>query len=356
MNIEEILMAIGARGRIGLASLFSVEKEDIVMRFWDAGISYFITKTMMDFNNREGERPVFGRQWVDHGETLFHLGSTCNESPDFYYKHELIEHKLNALIKKGVAVIPSIGSKNIDAGAWEGMQRYLSGQRTPIIELNFRYTYRSLVQHYKKEIVGDTSVNCDEYGNDYSNGIPNLSEFEKMRIRTRANHDFKIILGAIREIFPPDQYCLIAKLWPSRDLKAHLSYVAENYFDSVTLVNSIKAEPPKYFENFPREKIPQKSGLGLRGDRDDALRIAMAMNYPLPIFVSGGVAVEARSMTEGSLREGIKDITSCFGLGADYVQLGIVAYGCGPRTVAAIMKALGPVYGLGTRQKLIKAA
>src|SRR3989338_3315347 len=357
MNLEKIIMAIGARSRIGLASIFSIEKEEeLIMKFWEAGIGYVITKTMMDYDYRAGEKPKVKIKWEDDEKTLYHTGTTCSESPDFYHKHGVIGRVLNGFISEGVAVIPSIGSKNIDADAWVNMQRYLPDQHTPIIEINFRYTYRSLVQKYKNEILGNKLVNCDEYLNDYLNSIPNLNQAEKRNIKNRANSDFKVLFSAIRDIFPPDRYCLIAKLWPSPELETHLGYTSEKYFDSVTLVNSIKAEPPVPFKKIPKEKIPQMSGLRLREYRDYALRTAMRMNYLLPIFASGGVAVEAKDSLKGSVEDGIRDIANCFALGADYVQLGVVAYGGGPKAVAAVMKALGARYRLDKSQGLVKAA
>ena len=134
-------------------------------------------------------------------------------------------------------------------------------------------------------------------------------------------------------------------------------YVAESGFNAVTLLNSIKKEPPEPFEKIPRSKMPQMSGMELRPYRDYALTLARRMNYKLPIFASGGVAIEAirdinfdgvshlpkEMLLQKNFRDAMADIRRCFELGASYVQLGSVGYFRGPHgsvydTIARIMQ------------------
>jgi dihydroorotate dehydrogenase len=186
-------------------------------------------------------------------------------------------------------------------------------------------------------------------------GTVNRSDREELYIRDSANRDFKKLLLAIREIFPPEQYSLIAKLWPNPELRQHTIYLVENYFDAVTLINSLKAESPKPFEGIKKGKLPQMSGLKLRQYRDEALYLAGEIRCKLPIFASGGVAVEAIRKPDGfngnlkllddkckqkNVEEGVADILKCFQLGASYVQLGTVAHIGGYDTMARIMMEL----------------
>ncbi|MBI3035134.1 hypothetical protein HYY71_02320, partial [Candidatus Woesearchaeota archaeon] len=227
-------------------------------------------------------------------------------------------------------------------------------------ELNLRYLYRGLTSKYAEEIRQATGRNivCDEYFSKNIQGTENMSDKERRYVRDSANRDFKRLLQAIREIFPPEQYALIAKLWPNPELREHIAYLVENYFDSVTLVNSIKMKSPEPFEGIRKGKLPQMSGSGLRPYRDEALYLAGEMGCKLPIFASGGVAVEAirkpvnfkgslKSLDEEykqkNIERGVADILKCFQSGASYVQLGTVAYIGGYDVMARIMRELGGI-------------
>lgn len=359
MRLEKALEETGVRNSVGVASIFCNEVQ--IKRMWkETDIGYVVLKTFMDSEDNPGEEAFNRKQSADQNMTLFHTGTTSKEAPNFETRSDELIDLVDSLLSYGIAAIPSIGTKKTDEATWEMMRGHLAKTGTILLELNLRYTYRGLTSKYAEEIRQATGRNvvCDEY---FSKNIPdteNMSDKERRYVRDSANRDFKRLLQAIREIFPPEQYALIAKLWPNPELREHIAYLVENYFDSVTLVNSIKMKSPEPFEGIRKGKLPQMSGSGLRPYRDEALYLAGEMGCKLPIFASGGVAVEAirkpvnfkgslKSLDEEykqkNIERGVADILKCFQSGASYVQLGTVAYIGGYDVMARIMRELGGI-------------
>jgi len=379
MGLEEKLRRIGIRNRVGLASIGCSNRLDQIRKAWEeAGIGYIILKTMMDSDDRPGEPRLPGEYKRDYNMTLCHTGTTSKEQWNFETDHLGIIGLINTLLDEDIAIIPSIGTKKTDEGAWEMMERTLAYTSATVIELNLRYTYRGLVLKYANEVkrVTGRDFYCDEYFTVHPDKALRIKESDRNYIRECANADFDDLLGKIRRIFPENRYALIAKLWPSLELEAHMTYVAENGFDAVTLVNSIKDCDPKPMDGIPRTKLPQMSGMVLRGYRNDALELARKIGYKLSIFASGGVAAEVRRNPESidgkeladekylqkNLEDGVADVRRCFELGALYVQLGSGIYKKHYRNfncyevTRLLMEALGDGYKMSTHQSISRAA
>lgn len=357
MSLEKELEWMGIRSNVGVASICCKDYEQIKRMWKETDIGYVVLKTFMDVEDTPEEKAFTCKQSADQNMTLFHTGTTSKESHTFENDNAEITTLIYELLSDGIAVIPSIGTKKTDEVPWAIMEENLANTGARLIELNLRYLYRGLTSKYAEEVRQATGRNivCDEYFSKNIQGTENMSDKEERYIRESANREFKRLLQAIREIFPPEQYALIAKLWPNPELREHIAYLVESYFDSVTLMNSLKMESPKPFEGIRKGKLPQMSGLRLRQYRNAGLYLAGEMGCKLPIFASGGVAVEAirkpvgfngnlKSLDENyeqkNIEEGVADILKCFQSGASYVQLGTVAHIGGYCVMARIMREL----------------
>ena len=354
MGIVEKLESYGVFvGDVGLASLLCADNPKQIKKAWDTGVKFIVLKTMMNSEDRPGETAIKGVQITDDNMTFYHTGTTSKEQLNFKDDSEGIVSLLNGLYNDNIVAIPSIGTKGTTTEPWEMMKKTLDGTEARVLELNLRYLYRSL---YCKHMGNDR---CNEYIIDSHADGEAVNE-----ALYKSNRDFNNILMCIREIFPPNEYYLIGKMWSYSQMKLHIMYVCQNGFDALTLVNSKKSSPPEPFEKLPEGKLPQMSGLGLRPYREYASQLVSGMGYNIPVFDSGGIGMEAirkidtrgateisgyrEMMLQRNLQDAIKDIKHCFETGASYVQLGSVGYFNGPLgsvydTLSMIMQELnGP--------------
>lgn len=373
MGIVEKLESYGVFvGDVGLASLLCADNPKQIKKAWDTGVKFIVLKTMMDLEDRPGEAAIREVQTADDNMTFYHTGTTSKEQLNFRDDSEGIVSLLNGLYDSGIVAIPSIGTKGTDIETWEKMESVLARTEARVLELNFRYLYRGLLDKYRRLLDEDNGMRSNEY-----RIIDTIGKAQNAnKAKYLANREFGYILAMIRRIFPQDEYSLIAKLWSSSEIKLHLMYAAESGFDAVTLVNSKKKQPPVPFENLPEGKIPQVSGLELRQNRDYAFWLIREMRYRLPIFASGGVAMEAirkiditgatempdyeGRIIQKNFQDAVKDIKSCFEQGASYVQLGSVGYfknhyGSVYDTITRIMQELNGPPKANTPAKMIAA-
>ena len=370
MGLEEKVKENGIRNRVGIASLLCSNKHEQILETWETGIGFIVLKTMMDSDDKPNEQ--LHRQpphKTDENMTIYHTGTTCKEQYNFEDDNEAIVNLINMLYNEGVAIIPSIGTKKLGERPWEAMESCLAKTPARVIELNLRYLYRELIlKHAEIFKQNDREIYSDEYGTTHPNRELRMNGKQLNYAKYHANIEFESTLGNIREIFPPGNYALIVKLWPGSELKTHLLYVAENSFDAVTLINSIKRDPPEPFTGLKETKLPQMSGYALRPYRDDALRLAREMRYELPIFASGGMGIEAVRLPPGwdgkspidektlqkNIKEGAMDLNRCFESGASYVELGSVAYIRGPLPIYDTIRSLLKELGLANQTKTYK--
>lgn len=334
MGIEKKLEQMGIRSNVGLASLLCSNNPKIISEAWDTGVGFIVLKTMMDAEANPEKQLAKRIISTDDNTTFYHTGTTDKEQYNFQADADKIIRLVNGLYANNIIAIPSIGTKKTCIEAWENMECILARTEARIFELNLRYLYRGLLAKFMQ----GTPLN--EY---LDNGIKEISGRDRNRAQYLANEEFENLLNRIREVFPPEKYCLIAKLWPCDEIMLHLMYAAESRFDAVTLVNSVKKEAPESSE-FVGSKIPQMSGIELRRYRNYTLELAKRMNYSMPIFASGGVAIEAirdvefngaehipkEMLSRKNFQDAVFDIRRCFEFGASYVQLGSVGYFRGP--------------------------
>ena len=341
---------IGTRNLIGVASGPWSKDYSKIRNMWQfAGVGYIILKTFMDCDDKNFKGKKI-QKTTDYNMTLFHKWNTAKENFNFDDNHDEIVSLLNRLFNEDIAVIPNIGTKKTDEQTWEKIERYIKKTPGKVLEINLRYLYRGLISEFENKFYG-TSGKFNEYSKESSD------------LMNSANIRFHQLLQNIRQIFPKENYALIGKIWAADpSLTKHLNFLEDSGYDAVTLVNSKKELIPHLVGGKNSDKYAQMSGYRLREYRDEALGEAKKMNYSLPIFASGGVAMEAARKSKNvtdkkqNVEDAVKDIERCFEeLNASYVQLGSVIMLGGKKPILDIMNATADKYNL-KYQKSKKAA